>query len=84
MESTVGSYEAKTHLPRLLERVEKGETITITRRGVPIARLVPVAARSPEQQQKINEAIDWLLEFRANHPLNGLRIKDLISEGRKR
>jgi prevent-host-death family protein len=38
---SVGSYEAKTHLPRLLSQVEKGETITITRRGKPIAVLSP-------------------------------------------
>jgi prevent-host-death family protein len=40
--STVGAYEAKTHLPRLLEQVERGETITITKHGREVARLVPV------------------------------------------
>ena len=39
---TVGSYEAKTRLPELLRSVEKGESITITRRGVPIARIVGI------------------------------------------
>lgn len=39
----VGTYEAKTQLPRLLERVRKGERITITRHGKPIAELCPVA-----------------------------------------
>ncbi|MEO6807531.1 MAG: type II toxin-antitoxin system prevent-host-death family antitoxin, partial [Isosphaeraceae bacterium] len=34
MESSIGSYEAKTHLPQLLERVAKGERITIMKRGV--------------------------------------------------
>jgi prevent-host-death family protein len=41
---TVGSYEAKTHLPRLLDRVEAGEIVTITKHGRPVARLVPVVA----------------------------------------
>ena len=41
MES-IGAYEAKTHLPRLLERVMRGESLTITRHGRPVARLVPV------------------------------------------
>ena len=36
---TVGAYEAKTHLPKLLERVLKGERITITKHGVPVAVL---------------------------------------------
>lgn len=44
---TVGSYEAKTHLLQLLERVERGETITITRHGKPVARLVPAVASTP-------------------------------------
>lgn len=38
----VGSYEAKTRLPELLRSVERGESVTITRRGVPIARIVGV------------------------------------------
>ena len=37
---TVGSYEAKTRLPELLRAVELGAVVTITRRGVPVARLV--------------------------------------------
>ena len=40
MES-VGSFEAKTHLPQLLERVAKGEEFTITKHGKPVAKLVP-------------------------------------------
>ena len=40
MES-VGTFEAKTHLTRLLERVAKGERIVITNRGKPVAVLVP-------------------------------------------
>ncbi len=39
---SVGAYEAKTHLPRLLRRVMDGESVTITRHGRPVARLVPV------------------------------------------
>jgi prevent-host-death family protein len=41
--STVGAFEAKTKLSELLDLVERGEEITITRRGTPVARLVPVA-----------------------------------------
>lgn len=41
----VGSYEARTHLPKLLTAVEKGEEITITRRGRAVAKLVPVAEK---------------------------------------
>ena len=45
---TVGSYEAKTRLPELLRAVESGEAVTITRRGVPVARLVSVDNDAPE------------------------------------
>ena len=44
MPSEIGAYEAKTHLPALLERVARGEQITITKHGRPIARLVPIGA----------------------------------------
>lgn len=40
--STIGSFEAKTHFAELLQRAESGEEITITRRGKPVAKLVPV------------------------------------------
>ena len=38
---TVGAYHAKTHLPKLIDRVQKGERITITKHGVPVAVLQP-------------------------------------------
>ena len=41
----VGAYEAKTHLSSLLDRVAQGETITITKHGVPVAELRPVESR---------------------------------------
>jgi prevent-host-death family protein len=49
MERTVGAFEAKTHFSELLERAEQGEEITITRRGKPVARIVPA-------EQKIDTA----------------------------
>ena len=79
MES-IGSYEAKTHLPRLLDRVAKGETITITRHGVPVARLVPVEAKAVPDVKRTIEAI---LEFRQAHPLNGEDLKEWINQGRR-
>ena len=41
MPVTVGVHHAKTHLSDLLRRVEEGETVTITRRGEPVAELRP-------------------------------------------
>jgi prevent-host-death family protein len=43
--ATVGAFEAKTHFGQLLQRVERGEEIVITRRGKEVARLVPAAIK---------------------------------------
>ena len=75
----IGAYEAKTHLPRLLRRVAKGERITITRHGVPVAELVPVQ----RQAMSAAEAVARLREFRKGVKLGGLSIRDLINEGRR-
>ena len=58
----IGVYEAKTHLPKLLARVAQGESLTITRHGKPVARLVPVAgarARAREAAARILERRPW-------------------------
>ncbi|MBL9058393.1 MAG: type II toxin-antitoxin system Phd/YefM family antitoxin [Mangrovicoccus sp.] len=45
----VGAFEAKTHLSELLADVEAGASVTITRRGKPVARLVPVTPAAPDR-----------------------------------
>jgi prevent-host-death family protein len=45
MEKPINIHEAKTHLSRLVERVEAGEEITLARAGRPVARLVPYRTR---------------------------------------
>lgn len=79
MES-VGSYEAKTHLPALLERVAKGEEFVITKHGVPIARLVPV---DQDQKRDVRSVIEELKQFRKGHTLGGLSVREMINEGRR-
>jgi len=61
MTRKVQASEAKTHLPRLLDDVERGETIIITRHGRPIARIVPEAHR---RQQEIDRALADIQELR--------------------
>ena len=48
----IGAFEAKTHLSRLLDEAEKGEVITITKRGRPVARLVPPATPDRERASR--------------------------------
>lgn len=76
----IGAYEAKTHLPRLLDEVAKGEAITITKHGVPVAVLGP-ASRQPASTAR--EAIDGLRAFRRTHPLGDMSLRELIDEGRR-
>jgi prevent-host-death family protein len=79
--TTIGSYEAKTHLPALLKRVEAGESITITRHGHPIARLVPV---TPAEAMGPEAAVEGLLAFRQGRTLGpGLTPRDLVEAGRR-
>ena len=49
----VGAFEAKTHLPKLLEAVLHGERITITRRGQNVAMLVPVQDVSKKSSKSV-------------------------------
>jgi prevent-host-death family protein len=77
---TVGAYEAKTHLNKLLERVRNGEKITITKHGTPIAVLQPADS---SKKTPVREVIDQLKRFRSGHRLDGLSIRDMIEEGRR-
>lgn len=78
---SVGSYEAKTHLPSLLKRVERGERITITRHGHPVALLVPVSEAVEEER---SQAVEGLLQFRTGRSLGrGLTVRDLVETGRR-
>jgi prevent-host-death family protein len=58
---TVGTFEAKTHLTRLLEQVAKGERIVITNRGKPVAMLVPPEAGRRQDAAQIGRE---MLEYR--------------------
>lgn len=76
---TVGSYEAKTHLSRLLDEVAGGETIEITKHGRPVARLVPPAGA---EKTDVDAAIAAIRAARVGMRLEGLSIRELIEEGR--
>jgi prevent-host-death family protein len=81
-EATVGAFDAKTNLGQLLDRVEKGETIVITRHGTPVARLVPF--ENEIDREKVKKAIEELKRLSKGQRLPpGMTIKDLINEGRK-
>jgi prevent-host-death family protein len=76
----VGAFEAKNKLGQLLDQVEHGEEIIITRRGRAVARLVPT--ESGFDRDKARRAVAGILELSKGATLGGLKIKDLINEGR--
>ena len=78
--ATVGIFEAEAHLSSLLDRVEQGEEVVITRHGEPVARLVP--ARTVDKA-KVDEAIAQLKILRQGASLGGLSWKELRDECRK-
>ena len=78
--ASVGAYEAKTHLAQLLDRVARGERITITKHGVPVAVLGPVSGPGVEA----TAAVDAIKEFRRGRTLGGLAVRSMIEEGRRR
>lgn len=79
--TTVGAYHVKTHLAELLDRVERGERITITRHGQVVAQLIPAAGSA---ERTVDEAVAGIVALRAGRSLGpDLAVRDLINEGRR-
>lgn len=77
---SIGAFQAKTHFSALLEEVEKGGQIIITKHGHAVAKLVPTNDNNPE---RIRNAINRLKEFGQYNKLGDLNWKDLRDEGRR-
>jgi len=80
--TTIGAFEAKTKFSELLARVaDAGAEFVITKHDRPIARLVP--AVKPRSHEEAAKAVAEWRRQRKRCWLGGLKIKDLISEGRR-
>jgi prevent-host-death family protein len=77
----IGSFEAKNKLSEILQRVERGEEVVITRRGKPVAKLVPIV--SAFDRARARKAAADILERSKTASLGRLKIKDLVNEGRQ-
>ena len=85
MDSMMGSFEAKTKFAELLARVQSGESITITRHGEPVARLVPISG-GDEERQKQRALVEEIKRWRVGKDKGakaGSTIPDLIKAGRR-
>lgn len=80
MES-VGTFEAKAHLTRLLGRVAKGERIVITNRGKAVAMLVPLESETATDVRRVVDDIKMLRK--GNRLGKRMTIRSLIEEGRR-
>jgi prevent-host-death family protein len=76
----IGAFEAKNRLAALLDAVERGEEVTITRRGKPVAKLV--RHELAIDRTKAGSAAERIKAMRKGVTLGGVAIKDLIREGR--
>jgi len=79
--ATVGAFDAKTHLSDLLDRVARGEKITITRHGVPAAMLVPIS----ETRKRLTHAeiVSRMRALRSRVKPDTMTVRDMIKEGRR-
>jgi prevent-host-death family protein len=76
----VGATEVPARFPELLELVDGGEEVTITKNGLPVARLVPIRKTSTREER--GEAIRRWKESRKDILPLGMNVKDLVNEGR--
>jgi prevent-host-death family protein len=80
---TLGTYEVKTHLPRLLAQVEKGEIITVTRHGKPIAKLVPIGVDRAKRGNAAGRLVAEFRKLRRGIKRRGPSAREMIQEGRR-
>jgi prevent-host-death family protein len=74
----IGAYDAKTHLPELLERVQKGERFTITKHGRPVAELLPYSGRDVERVRRAAAQIRGIRQLLAKR---GVTLKSVLKRG---
>jgi prevent-host-death family protein len=82
--ASVGTFHAKTHFSQLLERVSRGEEITITKHDRPVARLVPADRPSREQVAAVFQRMDTLRQSLVRvKSKDKTSLKGLINAGRR-
>jgi prevent-host-death family protein len=78
---SVGAFEAKTHLSELLDRVKRGERITITRHGVPEAMLVPIEETGSGLTHR--EVVEGMRALRKRVKRDSMSVREMVREGRR-
>lgn len=78
--TSVGAFEAKNQFSKLLDRVARGATFTITKRDRPVARLVPATGNTARDLKK---AVTELRALSQRYSLEGISVRSLMDEGRR-
>ena len=78
---SIGAFEAKTHLSELLERVSRGEKVTITRHGVPTAVLIPATDAQPKLTHQ--EVVAGMRALRKRVKAGKMSVRDMVEKGRR-
>lgn len=79
--TTIGAFEAKTHLPRLLDRVAQGEEIVITRHGKPVALLTAPPVAEHDVKKVVKEML--ACRDRQKRTTGGMTFREMICVGRR-
>jgi len=82
MAQQIGAFEAKTHFSQIIEKAEKGEDFIITRRGKPVAKIIPFTEGKIMTRK---EAMEYLTELRKHYrgKPGDFNIREAIEEGRR-
>jgi len=81
MPQTIGAFEAKTHFSRIIDEAERGADFVITKRGKPVAKIIPF---DKDMKMTFKEAVEQLKEFRKLYrgEPGSFNIREAIEEGR--
>ena len=77
---SIGTYELKSNLSEVLDAVEHGQTVIVTRHGKPIARILP---SDVAEREEVSQAVSSLLAFPRTRLPDGVTIRNLIEQRRR-
>jgi len=78
----IGTFEAKTHFSQIIERVENGADFVITKRGKPVAKIIPFEQEKELTQMEVLEQFRELRKLYRGEP-GSFNIREAIEEGRR-
>lgn len=78
----IGAFEAKTHFSQILEKIENGDEFIVTKRGKPVARIIPYEQNKPKPRKEVLEELREMRNFYRGKP-GDFNIREAIEDGRK-